>query len=84
MSELIVDGFISGRIDSGSGVLYSRVADERSKTFNKSLQMGSQFVRDGRSLLMRMSCVENEFVLKSEKGDEKMSREQHRESQRRG
>jgi len=64
---LIAESKIQARIDSHSKVLHSRHADQRSETFEQALSVGQRYVRDARSLLLRMSLVESDFILKPER-----------------
>jgi len=62
--SLIAVGQISARIDSANKILYARHADERSGTFEKALGVGDKYIRDARSLLLRVSLSENDFVVR--------------------
>jgi len=64
---LIAENKIQARIDSHSKVLHSRHADQRSETFEQALGVGQRYVRDAKSLLLRMSLVEADFVLRPER-----------------
>merc|ERR1712141_697761 len=44
--QLIADNKIQGRIDSHNKILLSRVADQRSVTYQESLDLGNRYVRD--------------------------------------
>jgi len=61
---LIADNKIQGRIDSHNKILLSRVADQRSVTYQESLDLGNRYVRDVKSLLMRMSLIKADFVVR--------------------
>ena len=64
LAYLIADNKIQARIDSHSKVLIARHADARSNTYEQALALGNKYVRDCKSMLMRLSLVENEFVVK--------------------
>lgn len=62
--QLIADNKVQGRIDSHNKILFSRVADQRSATYQDSLNLGNRYVRDVKSLLMRMSLIKSDFVVR--------------------
>jgi len=64
LSHLIADGRVLARIDSHSKVLHARHGDARSTTFEKAMEVGNRYVRDCKALLMRLSLVENDFVVR--------------------
>jgi len=64
LAYLIADNKIQARIDSHSKVLIARHADARSNTYEQALALGNKYVRDCKSLLMRLSLVENDFAVK--------------------
>jgi COP9 signalosome complex subunit 1 len=70
LSRLIMEGSISARIDSHGKVLYARTIDQRSATFDKALQMGEEYQRNTKAMLLRMNCVRNEFYVKPRMGDD--------------
>jgi len=63
--SLIADNKIQARIDSHNKVLYAKNADQRVTTFEKAFRVGSDYVRDARSLLLRMSLVKHNFSIKA-------------------
>jgi len=62
---LIADNKIQARIDSHNKVLYAKNADQRVTTFEKAFRVGSDYVRDARSLLLRMNLVKHHFSVKA-------------------
>jgi len=64
LAYLIGEGQIDARIDSANKVVYARNADQRQATFERASGVGTSYVRNLRSLLMRMSLVEGEFAVK--------------------
>lgn len=62
--QLIADNKVQGRIDSHNKILFSRVADQRSTTYQESLELGNCYVRDVKALLMRMSLIKADFVVR--------------------
>uniref|UniRef100_A0A6B2L483 PCI domain-containing protein n=1 Tax=Arcella intermedia TaxID=1963864 RepID=A0A6B2L483_9EUKA len=71
LSKLIVDGTISARIDSHNKRLYSREVDDRRETFNKAIQLGEDFQTDTRAMLIRVSLIRNNMLVKPQKGEER-------------
>jgi COP9 signalosome complex subunit 1 len=62
--HLIGEGQIQARIDSANKILYARHADQRTATFQQALSVGTKYARDTKCLLLRMSLVEHQFVVK--------------------
>jgi len=63
--HLIAENHIQARIDSANKILYARHSDQRTATFQQAMNVGNRYVRDVKSLLLRMSLVENNFVVKA-------------------
>jgi len=55
---------IQARIDSANKILYARHSDQRTGTFQQALGVGHKYSRDVKSVLLRMSLVEHQFVVK--------------------
>ena len=53
------------RIDSHNKILYARHADQRNATFQKVLQMGNEFDRDVRAMLLRANLLKHEYHARS-------------------
>jgi len=70
LSRLITEGEISARIDSHNKLLYARTADQRSATFEKVLQMGEEYQRNTKSLLLRVNFMKNEFYVRPPRNDD--------------
>jgi len=64
LSKLIVDGTISARIDSHNKRLYSRKVDDRRETFDKAIVLGEEFQTNSRALLIRVSLIRNNMMVK--------------------
>lgn len=64
LSRLIMDGSIQARIDSHNKRLYVRTTDQRSTTFEKTVQMGEEYQDNTQSLLLRINLLRNDFVVK--------------------
>jgi COP9 signalosome complex subunit 1 len=67
LAELIGDNRIQARIDSANKVVYARNSDQRNTTFQKSMSMGTAYVRNVKSMLMRMSLIKHDFVVRHPK-----------------
>ncbi|CAN6931098.1 unnamed protein product [Brassica oleracea] len=61
LEALITDNQIQARIDSHNKILYARHADQRNATFQKVLQMGNEFDRDVRSMMLRANLLKHEY-----------------------
>jgi len=73
--RLIQNNSLQARIDRQEKVLYAKVKDLRSSTFNHTFKLGSDFSRDISSMLMHLSLTENQFMLKDGKGRKQESRD---------
>jgi len=69
LSRLINDSKISARIDSHNKVLYARTSDQRSATYDRAMQMGDEYQRNTRALLLRVNCMRNEFFVRPVRED---------------
>ncbi|EFA79052.1 COP9 signalosome complex subunit 1 [Heterostelium album PN500] len=65
ISKLIMDDSISARIDSHNKRLYARKTDQRSVTFEKSLQVGREFQSNANDSLLRLNMLNNNLVTNS-------------------
>uniref|UniRef100_A0A8C1TAC1 PCI domain-containing protein n=1 Tax=Cyprinus carpio TaxID=7962 RepID=A0A8C1TAC1_CYPCA len=64
LTQLILEGLINARIDSHSKILYARDVDQRSTTFEKSLQMGKEFQRRAKAMILRAAVLRNQIHVK--------------------
>ncbi|KAG1675709.1 COP9 signalosome complex subunit 1 [Nymphon striatum] len=62
---LILDGQIQARIDSHNKILYAKDVDQRSTTFEKSLNMGKEFQWRTKALILRAALIKHKLVVKS-------------------
>lgn len=62
--QLILDGQIQARIDSHNKILFAKDVDQRSTTFEKSLQMGKEYQRRTRMLILRAAVLKNKIHVK--------------------
>merc|ERR1740117_2117092 len=71
MERRLVDLISSDPIAAQAKVLHSRSADARTASFEKALTLGDKYLRDVKSLLMRVSLAANNVVVrqKSDRGD---------------
>lgn len=53
LTQLILDGQISARIDSGKKILYARDVDQRSTIYEKALEVGKEYERKTKALILR-------------------------------
>ncbi|XP_065066507.1 COP9 signalosome complex subunit 1-like isoform X2 [Rhopilema esculentum] len=65
LTQLILDGQISARIDSQKKILYARDIDQRSSTFEKALSMGHEYQRRCKALILRTVLVRHQINVKS-------------------
>eukprot|EP01132_Coremiostelium_polycephalum_P005328 gene5328-6644_t len=65
LSKLIMEDSISARIDSHNKRLYARKTDQRSTTFEKSIQVGNDFQNSTNSLLLRLDMMNNNITTNS-------------------
>ncbi|XP_066497593.1 COP9 signalosome complex subunit 1 isoform X2 [Hoplias malabaricus] len=65
LTQLILEGLINARIDSHSKILYACDVDQRSTTFEKSLQMGKEFQRRAKAMILRAAVLRNQIHVKS-------------------
>lgn len=62
--QLILDGQIQARIDSHNKILFAKDVDQRSTTFERSLQMGKEYQRRTRMLILRAAVLKNKIHVK--------------------
>ncbi|XP_077022378.1 COP9 signalosome complex subunit 1 isoform X5 [Tamandua tetradactyla] len=65
LTQLILEGLVSARIDSHSKTLYARDVDQRSTTFERSLLMGKEFQRRAKAMILRAAVLRNQVHVKS-------------------
>lgn len=70
LSKLIFEGLIQARIDSHNMRLLARQTDQRSTTFEKTLHTGDEFQESTKALVLRMSLLKNDFMVKPRRGDD--------------
>ncbi|XP_052862079.1 COP9 signalosome complex subunit 1b [Anopheles cruzii] len=63
--QLILEGQIQARIDSHNKILYAKDADHRSATFEKAINVGKEFQRRSRMLILRAAMVRRQIHVKN-------------------
>jgi COP9 signalosome complex subunit 1 len=61
---LILDGQIQARIDSHNKILYAKDADQRCSTFEKAINVGKEYQRRTRMLILRTAMLKNQIHVK--------------------
>ena len=64
VAKLIMDGKISARIDSQAKTLHVRQTEKRAESYRKVAKLSEAYISDMRAMLLRMSCLENDFVVR--------------------
>lgn len=62
--QLILDGQIQARIDSHNKILFAKDADQRSSTFEKAINVGKEFQRRTRMLILRTAMLKKQIHVK--------------------
>ncbi|KAM1182098.1 hypothetical protein ACFX2J_000621 [Malus domestica] len=65
LEALITDNQVQAKIDSQNKILYARHADQRNATFQRVLQIGNEFDRDVKSMLLRVNLIKHEYNLRA-------------------
>lgn len=64
LMQLILEGQIQARIDSHNKILYAKDADQRSSTFEKALNIGREYQRRTRMLILRAAMLQAHIHVK--------------------
>lgn len=64
LMQLILDGQIQARIDSHNKILYAKDADQRSSTFEKAMNIGKEYQRRTRMLILRAAMLKAHIHVK--------------------
>jgi COP9 signalosome complex subunit 1 len=64
--QLILDGQIQARIDSHNKILYAKNADQRSSTFEKAINVGKEFQRRTRMLVLRTAMLKKQIHVRAQ------------------
>lgn len=62
--HLILDGQIQARIDSHNKILYAKDTDQRSHTFQKAINMGKDYQRRTKMLILRSAMLKKQILVK--------------------
>ena len=62
--QLILEGQIQARIDSHNKILYAKDADQLSSTFEKAINIGKEYQRRTRMLILRTAMLKNQIHVK--------------------
>jgi len=65
LTQLILDGQISARIDSRKKILYARDVDHRCSTFAKALKTGGEYKNRIKALMLRTVVLQHQVQVKS-------------------
>ena len=65
--SLILDGQIQARIDSQNKILYAKDIEQRSFTFEKSIEMGTEYQKRTRAIILRSVIMKYNIVVKVRK-----------------
>jgi len=65
LMTLILDGQIAARIDSHNKILLAKDADQRCSTYEKAMQMGNDYVRRTRALILRSAMLKSNILVQS-------------------
>lgn len=65
-------------------ILYARHSDQRTATYQQAMNVGTRYVRDVKSLLLRMSLVENNFIVKAPDSRKRRGDDEDEEKSARG
>lgn len=74
LTQLILDGQISARIDSRKKILYARDVDHRCSTFSKALQTGKEYESRIKALMLRTVVLQHSIQVKSPWRDDDAAR----------
>ncbi|XP_022650923.1 COP9 signalosome complex subunit 1-like isoform X2 [Varroa jacobsoni] len=64
MMQLVLDNQIQARIDSHNKVIYAKDVDPRASTFEKCLQIGDEFEKKTKALMLRAALIKNRVCVK--------------------
>lgn len=65
LMQLILEGQIQARIDSHNKILFAKDVDQRSTTFERSLNMGKDYQKRTTALILRSAMLKNQIHVKS-------------------
>ncbi|XP_055376715.1 COP9 signalosome complex subunit 1b isoform X2 [Condylostylus longicornis] len=65
LMQLILDGQIQARIDSHNKILYAKDVDQRSTTFRKAIEIGKEYQRRTKMLVLRTAMLKSHIHVKN-------------------
>lgn len=69
LTNLILDGHIQARIDSQNKVLYAKDIDQRSVAFEKSLEMGKEYHKRTKAVVLRSLLMKYNIGVRPQQSD---------------
>jgi len=66
VAKLIVAGKLQAKIDKTNDAVVHHVPDERQIALKKVLKQGNAYRQEIQSLILRMSCLENDFIVRND------------------
>ncbi|XP_039255514.1 COP9 signalosome complex subunit 1-like isoform X1 [Styela clava] len=71
--QLILDGEIQARIDSENKILHAKDTDQRSLTFEKTVQVGTEYLQRVKAMILRSAVLRNNIHVQSGSTDKSQS-----------
>ena len=71
--RLVMDGHLAARVDSAAKTLHVRTAHRRSESLKAVSNLGEAYVGQMRNLLLRMSCLEHDLIVKPDANNNQSS-----------
>lgn len=65
LMQLILNGEIQARIDSETKILHARDTDQRSLTFEKTIQVGEDYLKRVKAMILRAAVLRNNLHVQS-------------------
>lgn len=75
--QMILDGQIQARIDSQNKILYAKDVDQRSFTFENSIEMGREYQRRTKAIILRSLIMKYNITVKSQNQGHSQSESSH-------
>lgn len=71
--RLVMDNQLAARVDSAAKTLHVRTAHRRAESLKAVSKLGEAYVGQMRNLLLRMSCLEHDLIVKPDNGKQSSS-----------
>jgi COP9 signalosome complex subunit 1 len=78
IAQLIARGTIQARIDSQNKVLVARGESQRDAAYSNAIRVGDMFTREAKSVMFRVSLLENYLVYNPEQNKQRSQQQQHK------